>query len=79
MVKYDNGFKLSEIDLKIRGPGDFFGVRQWGLPGFAMTALKDVEMIKSAREAARETFPNIDNYPKIKTRLQAFEEKIHLE
>lgn len=79
MIKYDNGFKLSEIDLKLRGPGDFFGVRQWGLPDFAMSALKDLNSIKRAREAAEEAFPQIEKNPLLKRRLEAFEEKVHLE
>ncbi len=79
MIKYDSGFKLSEIDLKLRGPGDFFGVRQWGLPDFAMNALKDIKGVKKAREAAEEMFPQIQKYPLLKRRLEAFEENVHLE
>jgi ATP-dependent DNA helicase RecG len=79
MIKYDSGFKLSEIDLKLRGPGDFFGVKQWGLPDFAMSALKDTKGVKKGQEAAEEIFPQIQKYPLLKRRLEAFEEKIHLE
>jgi len=79
MIKYDSGFKLSEMDLKLRGPGDFFGVRQWGLPDFAMSALKDIKGVKRAREAAEEVFPQIQKYPLLERRLEAFEEKVHLE
>lgn len=79
MIKYDSGFKLSEMDLKLRGPGDFFGIRQWGLADFAMNALKDIKKTKLARDAAEETYPNIEKYPLLKRRLEAFEEKVHLE
>ncbi|MFA5730156.1 MAG: ATP-dependent DNA helicase RecG [Candidatus Paceibacterota bacterium] len=79
MIKYDSGFKLAEMDLKLRGPGDFFGVRQWGLPDFAMSALKDIKSVNRAREAAIEIFPQIQKYPLLKRRLEAFEEKVHLE
>ena len=79
MIKYDSGFKLSEMDLKLRGPGDFFGIRQWGLPDFAMNALKDIKKTKMAREAAEEIFPQLEKYPLLKRRLEAFEEKVHLE
>lgn len=79
MIKYSSGFKLSEMDLKLRGPGDFFGVRQWGLPDFAMNALKDIKKTKLGREAAEEIFPQIEKYPLLKRRLESFEEKIHLE
>jgi ATP-dependent DNA helicase RecG len=53
MCEYDNGFKLSEIDLEIRGPGDFFGVKQSGLPNLRFAdILKDREILKIARRDA---------------------------
>jgi ATP-dependent DNA helicase RecG len=82
MTKYDNGFELSEMDLKIRGPGDFMGVRQWGLPDFAMSALKEphlIEKTKKIAEAILEQSPDLSKFPNLKTRLEAFENKIHLE
>ena len=82
MMKYDSGFKLSEMDLKIRGPGDFFGVRQWGIPDFAMNALKDQKVIEKIKESADkiiEKDPGLEKYPVLKKRLESFSEKIHLE
>jgi ATP-dependent DNA helicase RecG len=82
MTKYDNGFELSEMDLKIRGPGDFMGVRQWGLPDFAMSALKEpklIEKTKKMAEAILRQSPNLSEFPTLKTRLQIFESRIHLE
>ncbi|MEF3254778.1 MAG: DNA helicase RecG, partial [Deferribacterales bacterium] len=55
MVKYTDGFKLSEIDLEMRGPGDIFGTRQSGLPEFRFTnIIKDSGILLRAREDARE-------------------------
>ncbi|NLC39156.1 MAG: ATP-dependent DNA helicase RecG [Clostridia bacterium] len=55
MISTDNGFQLAEEDLKLRGPGDFFGVRQHGLPSFkAANLLTDYQLLEAAREAARE-------------------------
>ena len=77
MTKYDSGFKLSEIDLKLRGPGDFMGKRQWGIPDFVMSSLNNLEIIREARSASEEVFPVTNE--KLKRRLEAFEEKLHLE
>jgi len=82
LVKYDDGFKLAEMDLKIRGPGDFFGVKQWGLPDYSMAALKDVELVKKTKEAAKAILkedPSLKKYPLIKRRLEGFETNVHLE
>jgi ATP-dependent DNA helicase RecG len=55
MVKHSDGFKLSEIDLEIRGPGDFFGTRQSGLPQFRFSNIvKDVKILQRARKDAEE-------------------------
>ena len=47
-----DGFQLAEVDLELRGPGDFFGTRQSGLPNLRMAHLSDRELLASAREEA---------------------------
>ena len=47
-----DGFKLAEIDLELRGPGDFFGTRQSGLPELRMAQFSDRGLLESARELA---------------------------
>ena len=48
-----DGFKIAEADLELRGPGEFLGRRQSGLPGFRMANLvRDLPILKVAREAA---------------------------
>lgn len=55
MCKSNNGFELSEVDLNLRGPGDFFGTRQHGLPEMKIANLyKDVNILKDAQKAATE-------------------------
>ena len=50
MVESTDGFKIAEEDLKIRGPGDFLGARQSGLPDFRLSeALSDMSLLKTAR------------------------------
>lgn len=47
-----DGFRLADEDLKLRGPGEYFGVRQSGFPDFRMADLRDVRLIEMARDAA---------------------------
>lgn len=55
MCSTQNGFKIAEADLKLRGPGDFFGSRQHGLPALRVADLDaDAETMKSAADAADE-------------------------
>jgi ATP-dependent DNA helicase RecG len=51
-----DGFALAEEDLKLRGPGEFFGTRQSGLPDLKVAKLGDVRVLERAREAAQELF-----------------------
>lgn len=55
MCTSNDGFYISEQDLRLRGPGDFFGTRQHGLPDLKIANLfQDMELLKSAQEAAAE-------------------------
>ena len=47
-----DGFQLAEIDLNLRGPGDFFGTRQSGLPALRMAKLSDRDLLDLARQQA---------------------------
>ena len=47
-----DGFQLAEVDLELRGPGDFFGTRQSGLPNLRMAQLSDRELLEQARKEA---------------------------
>lgn len=82
LVKSENGFELAEMDLKIRGPGDFLGTRQSGIPDLVMNALKNIKLVEKTREAAREILqqdPELKRYPPLKEKLKKFEQRIHLE
>ena len=77
-----NGFDLAERDLELRGPGDFIGVRQSGLPDLAMASLTDSELVLKTREAAKQIInidPNLKKYPLLISRLSEFRNRIHLE
>jgi len=52
MTETDDGFKLAEVDLEQRGPGDFLGTRQAGAIDLKMASLADLPLIKEARDIA---------------------------
>ena len=53
MTKTSDGFKIAEEDLRLRGPGDFFGERQHGLPGLKVADLGcDTQLLREAQQAA---------------------------
>ncbi|MBI4283021.1 MAG: ATP-dependent DNA helicase RecG [Chloroflexi bacterium] len=54
--KVQDGFQLAEEDLKLRGPGEFFGTRQSGLPDLRMAKLSDVALLELARTEAIKLF-----------------------
>ena len=51
-----NGFVLAEKDLELRGPGEFFGTRQSGLPDLRMARLSDTPLLELARNEAISLF-----------------------
>jgi ATP-dependent DNA helicase RecG len=61
MVETTDGFKIAERDLQIRGPGEFFGTKQSGLPSLKVAnLLRDVSILESAR---REALSYVENSP----------------
>jgi len=82
LQKSKNGFELAEKDLQIRGPGQFYGVRQSGLPDLAMNGLKDINLVNTTRYEASKLLskdPELQKYPSLSEKLQKFKEMIHLE
>ena len=50
MVRTQNGFELAELDLQLRGPGEFFGTRQAGIPDFRVANLvRDRDLLELAK------------------------------
>jgi len=71
----NDGFKLAEKDLELRGPGDFLGSRQSGLPNLRIAQLGDMETLRAAREAAEHLFaddPTLDQYPELQRQVGRF-------
>lgn len=82
MTKTDDGFVLAEQDMRIRGPGEFFGIKQSGLPDLTMAALANVDLIKKARTAARAIMkidPDLKRNPLLLAQLESMRQFSHLE
>jgi ATP-dependent DNA helicase RecG len=53
MVRTNDGFQIAELDLELRGPGEFFGTRQAGLPSFQVANLiRDRQLLEAAKREA---------------------------
>ncbi|MGB3495389.1 MAG: ATP-dependent DNA helicase RecG [Elainellaceae cyanobacterium] len=69
-----DGFFISEMDLRFRGPGEVLGRRQSGLPDFALARLvEDQDVLNLAREAAERVFqedPSLEGWPLLKSELE---------
>ncbi len=69
MIKYSDGFRIAEEDLKIRGPGEFFGSRQSGLSELRIAnPLTQMQLLKKAREEAIRLI-NIDSHLALRPNL----------
>jgi ATP-dependent DNA helicase RecG len=82
IIEAKNGFELAEQDLKIRGPGEFLGEAQTGIPDIAMEALQDISLIHTSREAAKHILredPLLARHPLLAERLAKFERATHQE
>ena len=79
MVKTADGFAISEEDLRLRGPGDFFGSRQHGLPETHIADLgADMQVLVTAQEEANrlmEADPQLLHHPKLKEHVQKMIQK----
>ncbi|MBI5025633.1 MAG: ATP-dependent DNA helicase RecG [Nitrospirae bacterium] len=74
MEATSDGFKLAEEDLSIRGPGEFFGTKQSGMPDLRVAnILRDIKVLEQARREAFafvEEKHNLTNYPLLKEALE---------
>ena len=72
MCESNDGFYISEQDLKLRGPGDFFGTRQHGLPEMKIANLfEDKDILKESQEASKQIAQTgLDKYPLLKNRCE---------
>ncbi len=77
----NDGFRLAELDLEIRGPGAIYGTAQHGALDLRMANLTDTKLIKQARQAAALTIKkdrHLLQYPRLKERIQTLQKIVHL-
>jgi ATP-dependent DNA helicase RecG len=69
-----DGFFISEMDMRFRGPGEVLGTRQSGLPDFALASLvEDQEVLQLAREAAEKVMekdPTLERWALMQAELE---------
>jgi ATP-dependent DNA helicase RecG len=70
-----DGFWIAQKDLELRGPGEFLGTRQSGLPGLKVAQLSDLPTLQQAREAAQQLFeqdPELASFPQLARQVERF-------
>lgn len=82
VAESQNGFELAEKDLEIRGPGDLFGIRQWGVSPSVLAAFTDAKLVREVRQEAAQILnqsPTLEKFPELKKRLEEVEKIVHRE
>lgn len=81
LTKTDDGFELAEFDLKFRGSGDLYGIKQSGfMTGIKIADLSDLELIKKCNVWAQYVFEKgLEKFPEIKKEVEILSSDIHLE
>ncbi len=77
-----NGFELAEMDLKFRGAGELYGIRQSGFPDFKIAKLSDIELIELTKNIAKKIFninPELKDFPYLQDKLKELNKSVHLE
>lgn len=77
-----NGFELAELDLNLRGVGELYGKKQWGLSDIGMEAIKNVKMVEAARKEAETIVakdPDLKKYPLLHAVVTEKKDVLHFE
>ncbi len=80
LVECNDGFHLAEIDLSLRGPGEFLGTKQSGIPDLVMSSLLDKKFIEKVHKQAQEILqqdPSLKKWPLFLASFQKFTQKTH--
>ena len=76
MLRSNDGFRIAEEDLDIRGPGEFLGTRQAGMPDLKVANIvRDMKILEKAKTEAFgliETSPELREFPSLKKAVEVF-------
>ena len=76
MEKSNNGMKLAEKDLKLRGPGEIYGTSQHGFAKLKLADLNDINLIEQTKNSARQILKkcsfDLSQFPLLKQKLQNY-------
>lgn len=75
--RHTDGFALAAYDLEERGPGEVYGTTQSGMMQLKLASMRDLSLMKLARDLAQEI--DITKYPLLKEKIDAWERQVHLE
>ena len=73
LEEINEGIKLAEIDMKMRGHGDIYGTMQHGFKKLKYADINNLELLEKTKTAAQKIFSELDNYPKLKDKLHEFQ------
>lgn len=82
LTEAKNGFELAEYDLTLRGSGELYGMKQWGLTDLGMEAIKNIKMVEAARKEAQALIaqdPDLKQYPVIAHKIAHLNKTLHME
>jgi ATP-dependent DNA helicase RecG len=82
LKKAKSGFELAEHDLRLRGAGELYGTRQWGISDIGMEAIKNIKMVEAARNEAQvivEDDPLLTSHKELAELMRQKTQKIHFE
>ena len=75
LVESNDGFYIAEMDMKLRGPGEFFGTKQSGIPGLRLADLiRDTDMLDLARREAQAFIESGSNTAEMRAAVRYIQE-----
>lgn len=82
LTEAKNGFELAEYDLTLRGSGELYGMKQWGLTDLGMEAIKNIKMVEAARAEAQRIIAGdteLVRSPLIAQKIKSISKTLHME